>query len=1181
MRSEFHQGSASRTSDPGNVASASGTQFISPLMLVQENSGSPGDLANQSTTPQLIAATPQAPVTPHPPVLSTYPDIADRAVSRLSEAAHLISEGESPTPNRRLPRASRLSPFHDISADIRRESTPLPNYSKMKHGAGTRDKSSTPDEMPAAKVGSADRNFTWRDGDDALPDFWPWLDTEAEEKENEDTWANSTDPLISRHAPNSSESARIEEEDIKRALAEGVPTQHNLARVLPRRPSLRVAFAILAILAAIAIVVDGVLFSIVVIHPHQVTKGQVVSSAPSLTFSSTQVSVGQTGSQTVQVQVHIANFKHDSSVQLSHNVQEVVKTTINVSGMVNLRSDGSADVTITIDNSWEPGPDMVAAEGTTTHYTATAVLVVLGKPQSTPAHLQIKDQNNKPVTDKNVLDFGTGIVGSDTIKPLQLSNTGNGTITWSANSDQPWLLVSPGQGMFSLSQTIEVAVQRTGMKPRLEPYTGKITIVNSVGASQSFEVEMVVSALPANPGPVLVLSPAVLSFTTIDGSSPNPNEQMVTLTNPGNQSLKWSLGISNPATGSTQSAGVNNWLSVKLQPQGTSITSSSIIELPAGGSQQLYVSVNSLNLLPGAYLGELAFSAQGALDPSQQVSVSLTIQPHCGVVTAPGYLSFSAVLGGTLPANQSLGVNATASCAGQSISWNAAISYASSAASSWLSATPLAGTLKGTTSEFLSIGVNTTNLKAGTTYYGFIALTTPKITQTVMVTLIVQSPQATVPVMVVAPLNLNFSNTQGQPNPKGQVVTITNSGKQPLLWKTNQYAFTCTWFCSNPSGGPLQPGQTAQLIVNINTFNLPPGTYAGLITLSGTDSSGKVIASGSGQVVSVNLVVQPPCTLTQPSSSSLAFSAVQGSGNDPISQTLLISGTGNCAWPLTLTVGKPTANWLIIPQASGNIQGTGQSASFSVDANPVPNTGALAVGVYNASFSISAVDNAGNVAQSSPQTIAVTFTVLPPPCVASYPTGITLTATQGQSSTAQNVLLSASGTCTRPITWTATGNSSWLVLPPSLASDTGNGSTLAVSANSSNLSPGTYTATISITATDSNGLAVQNTLPIPVTLTVMPTYTVSGTVLACLPGPAPTCTTSAPLPGATLLLTSSGATVATVTADASGNYSFAGLTAGTYSVAISGTISGTSYASTDTITVTGNMTNNLLDVYPG
>jgi hypothetical protein len=51
------------------------------------------------------------------------------------------------------------------------------------------------------------------------------------------------------------------------------------------------------------------------------------------------------------------------------------------------------------------------------------------------------------------------------------------------------------------------------------------------------------------------------------------------------------------------------------------------------------------------------------------------------------------------------------------------------------------------------------------------------------------------------------------------------------------------------------------------------------IQLNGTDASGAP-ASGSPQNMVVNFRVTTPCVLTKPSSSSLAFSAMQG-GNNP------------------------------------------------------------------------------------------------------------------------------------------------------------------------------------------------------------------------------------------------------------------------------------------------------------
>ncbi len=242
----------------------------------------------------------------------------------------------------------------------------------------------------------------------------------------------------------------------------------------------------------------------------------------------------------------------------------------------------------------------------------------------------------------------------------------------------------------------------------------------------------------------------------------------------------------------------------------------------------------------------------------------------------------------------------------------------------------------------------------------------------------------------------------------------------------------------------------------------------------------------------------------------------------------------------------------------------------------------------SASFTISATDSAGTVATGSPQQITATLTVLPPCLPVVGVSSLRFTATQGQAPGSQSVQLSESGTCSRPVTWTAMGDansSAWLLLS-TISSDTGSGTSLGVTANSASLPAGTYTGTITLTAVDNNDVAVGTHKTVTVTLTVSPppTYTVSGTVIACQPGPSPLCTTSAPLPGASLtLFDSSNTQVATATADGSGNFSFPNLLAGTYTITITGTDSNNMPYSTSGIplVVTMNATGVILQVYPG
>ncbi len=361
--------------------------------------------------------------------------------------------------------------------------------------------------------------------------------------------------------------------------------------------------------------------------------------------------------------------------------------------------------------------------------------------------------------------------------------------------------------------------------------------------------------------------------------------------------------------------------------------------------------------------------------------------------------------------------------------------------------------------------------------------------------------------MGASPLSLNFSNTQGLPNPTGQVVTITNSGGSPLKWSTSITLFAnSSWLSAVPTGGTIAPGQTGKATITVTTSTLTPGTYAGQITLKGLDTHGNA-APGSPQTVTVNLVMQPPCTLLPPSSSALSFSAVQGAANPP-PQTITFMGIGNCAWPVTWSTSvSSAANWLTVTKTN-SMMGTGQAGSIGVAVT----IAGLSAGTYQRMVSISATDASGAAVQGSPQPFTVTLTILPP-CTLSSQASLAFAVAQGQMGTAQTVAVSETGACARPVSWTATADP-WLVLAAASGTDNGGGSTLSANVTAASLVPGTYTGHITIAATDSTGTPVVGSpRTIAVTLTVTG-FTVSGSVVVC--SPAPTCTTSQPLPGATV-----------------------------------------------------------------
>jgi len=983
------------------------------------------------------------------------------------------------------------------------------------------------------------------DSGSGLPDYWPWLDTDAEDKDI-DIWANRTDPLISRHIPNSAEAAGIEEEDMRRAMADGMSTAPFPIPFARRHASrLRIAFIALAIFALIALVVDGILLNLAFNHPRYADG--IHGGLPTLTLSSNTAKVG------ASVTLRLEHFTPAKSVALTHDIQESIP--IKGSSSITTDARGTATIPFVIDTDWRPGFHLIVAEDVTTRNTASATLQITGEGPTPPTHLLI---------DTTPIELGADVVGANTIRPFTLANSGGGSISWAASSNTPWLLVSPSQGMFSQQQTISLAGQRVGLKPG--DYSGSITISTNVSVPQHLKVDMTVRALPRNAGPVLAVAPALLSFSATDGDATN-KVQYLTLTNPGSRPLTWSLAVNAPTTVTTQvslshAQGLAcGWLSAGQNTGSVAV----------GAMLSLPVIVNSQCLLPGAYIGTLQFTAAGAIDSPQAVNVSLTVQPHCGLVSSTGYLAFTVVQGQNTLANQTLSLNATSSCTGTPLSWT------SSSSASWLAITPLSGQLKGPASTVVSVSVNAAGLTPKV-YAGDLSLVFGQSTLTVTVQLSVQNPpSAKEPVMAAAPLNLNFSYTQWQPNPTGQVVTITNNGGSMLKWHTLVTPLANLWLGAAPSGGTIAPGQTGQVMITVSTAKLTPGNYVGQITLDGSDEKGN-LAPGSPQTITISLVVQPPCTISPPSSSALSFSAVQAASANPASQLVMFTGTGSCVWPVTWTTSvAPTARWLSLTPAGGTVKGTGQSGSLSVAAS----IAGLPAGTYSTQVTIAASDASGVAVQGSPETFAVTLTVQPP-CVLSSPSPASLafTVPQGQSAATQNVLLSETGTCARPVTWTASARSAWLVPAPA-GTDSGSGSTMGVTVHAANLTPGTYAGTITITATDSTGAAVLGSGQVYVTLTVTG-FTVRGNVVACPGSTPPTCATPQPLPGATVTLTSGSNTVATTTADASGNYTFSNVPLGAYTISVAGSdAGGNPYVGTATLTVTGNTTNFNIQAFPG
>src|SRR5258707_3883824 len=340
---------------------------------------------------------------PQPVALVANEDLEDQAVYRLNEAAQIIAEeeeqGKSDRKARPYSRVPRLRPIRDISPDIRRESTPLPQVS------------GTPQSDPVSRNGLEHQQGNGispvrMDAHPSLPDLWPWLDADTEDKEN-DIWEDRTDPLIARHFPNSAESARIEEEDIRRALAEGVPTAPHPIPRKSRAPHMRIAFIALAIFALVAFAIDGILIGVALNQPRHAASTQ--GGLPTLTLSTNVAPIS-----TTTIRLSIKNFTPSTSVALTHDIQEPIHLD-GGSSIISVGPAGSANVAVNIDSAWGTGFHLIVAEDLKTRYTASATLLITGGGPTPPPHLQL---------DSRPLDLG-----ANTIRAFTLANSGGGSHT--------------------------------------------------------------------------------------------------------------------------------------------------------------------------------------------------------------------------------------------------------------------------------------------------------------------------------------------------------------------------------------------------------------------------------------------------------------------------------------------------------------------------------------------------------------------------------------------------------------------------------------------------------------------------------------------------------------------------------------------------------------------------------
>ncbi len=679
---------------------------------------------------------------------------------------------------------------------------------------------------------------------------------------------------------------------------------------------------------------------------------------------------------------------------------------------------------------------------------------------------------------------------------VSISGTSGIAFTTSAGGASAWLSATPSG---TVPESISVSINPAGLAGlSVGAHTGTVTVTSTGATGSPAGIPVTLNVI----APVLTASPSQLNFNYQLGSGTQPAAQPI------------SVGDASGVNFTATPAG-GSWLSVN---PGT-----------GSASGNLSVSVNTSGLAAGVYNGTVTVTATDATP--QVVNVSLTVAAVTVNMTS---LNYGFQIGGTVPTAQTVNIGGTAGLS---------FSATPSPAGTWLSVTPSAGTISGSSS--VSVSVNTTGLAANT-YTGTVTISAPGATsQIINVTLTVTSNATVSP----SPSTLSFAYTLG---------SVTGPASQSIMvGGSSGLTFTAT--AATTSGGawlsasPVAPGTiTGTATVSINTAPLTmPGTYNGTVTIGATGAT--------SQVVNVQLTVSTSVT---PAPSSLNFTYTLG-GQAPAAQTLSMTGSPGVSFTTAAATASGGA-WLVAtPLSPGTVPG---SASVSI------NTAALTTaGTYNGTVTV------GATGDSSPQMVNVTIVVSNNLTVSSSSLSFTYTV-GGTAPAAQPVTIGGTSgiafTAVAAVTTPAGGT--WLAVTPG-SGTVGASSSASVSVVTTGLAAGKYTGTVTIGA----NLATAQVVNVTFTVTAQPTVTVNTNTLSFnyqIGGTAPAAqtltiggsvttftATAATIPAGGTWLTATAANSGAVPGTASVSVTTTGLIAGTYNGTV--TIAATG-ATSQTVSVT-------------
>ncbi len=589
-----------------------------------------------------------------------------------------------------------------------------------------------------------------------------------------------------------------------------------------------------------------------------------------------------------------------------------------------------------------------------------------------------------------------------------------------------------GPVTWSSSNTAVATVVSTGFVTAVGPGTTTITVSTP---TQSANTVLTVTAPPA-----IGLATNTISFSARAGGA-NPAPASVAITNTAPGSLQ---GLSVGEI--TYNAGEpNDWLTAAL-----SATSASSAQ-PA----QLQLTASVASLPAGSYSARLTISAAQASNGPQEVTVTLVVSPAPTLVIPTTDVTLSVAGGSTTAVVRTLDVTAgllTDTLTGLT----ATVSTAPGDPSGWLTAT----LDRTSTPAVLQLSALAGSLVPGS-YSAQVAVAAPAAgnsPQLVTVTLEVTQP----PALELSATSAQFNAVVGGANPSPRAIGITNVGEGTLTLGAIEVLY--------PAGAPTgwltavrsSPTAPSTLTLQPTTGALPAGTYAATVRVNAPG------AAGAPATVAVTFVVGEVPSIALSATTASFLAGVGGSDPDAADITITNSGDGSLEGiGISVAYGAGATGWL-----NAAVNTTTAPATLTMQ----PRTSGLAAGTYTATINVTAP-----LADNSPRTVTVSFTLSSTPSISLARTEVPITAPVGGESAIETVLIGNGGggmlTGLQASIEYASG-SNWL--NASLLGTVAT-TTLTLQASAGALPAGTYTATVRI----SSPVAINSPRTITVTLTVV------------------------------------------------------------------------------------------------